>query len=436
MIPTTRTYRFGLLALLIIVLGYGADWSVFVAWGLVAGVFAGFLLDCWLAANRPQFRLERTAPLQLHVGQPHFIEWLIENRSPFPMWIQLRDQAPLNSLANPGQLEATVPPQSRTSVSYDVVATERGDTTFGDLTYRMMGPLRLARIQKCWPAKQEVRVMPHLANWKAAELAERNALVRQSGSHRYRWRGAGTLFESLREYSPEDDIRWLDWKATARVQRPISRNYEVERHQQVILLVDASRMMTTYCGERTKFDAVLEAAVLATRVVVDQGDSVGLVVFSDEVDAYLHPRRDRTQLRAVMDALYARYPRLVEPNFESALTMAAIRNRRRSLMILFTDVTVVETAERMMAYVRSLTPRHLPLLVTIADETVEQLEVREPQTTEELYQVGVANELTHQRATILEKLRHGGADILDSSADKVAAETVERYFSLKRRLRL
>jgi uncharacterized protein (DUF58 family) len=260
--------------------------------------------------------------------------------------------------------------------------------------------------------------------------------MRQAGSHRYRWRGSGTLFESLREYSTQDDIRWVDWKATARQGRPISRNFEADYHQQVVLLVDASRAMTTYCGHRTKFDAVLEAAVLVARAALDQGDALGLVVFADQVDVYLHPRRERAQLTAAMEALYGKQPRLVEPNFEAALTRAAQGSPRRSLIILFTDVTVVEAARRMLPYLRALTPRHLPLVVTIADETLERLELTDPRTAEDFYRLGVANELMFERTVLLEELRRSGAEVLDSPADQVAARAIERYLDLKRRLRL
>ena len=307
---------------------------------------------------------------------------------------------------------------------------------FGDLDYRIRGPLGLAWSQKRLPARLEIRCLPHLANAKAAELAERRALLRQAGSHRYRWRGAGTSFESLREYSSQDDIRWVDWKATARLGRPISRNFEVERHQQVMLLVDASRALTTYCGHRTKFDAMLEAAILVARAALGQGDGLGLIVFADQVDAYLHPRRERAQLKAVIENLYAKQPRLVEPNYELALTLAAKRNVRRTLFILLTDVTVIEAARRMLLYLRILTPRHLPLVVTIADETLEQNELLEPRTAEEFYRVGVATELMYERTLLLEELRRSGVEVLDSRADQVAARAIERYLDLKRRLRL
>ena len=296
--------------------------------------------------------------------------------------------------------------------------------------------LGLAWSQRRLPARLEIPCLPHLANAKAAELAERRALLRQAGSHRYKWRGAGTAFESLREYSSQDDIRWVDWKATARLSRPISRNFEIERHQQVMILVDASRALSTFCGHRTKFDAMLEAAILVARAALGQGDGLGLVVFADQVDAYIHPRRERAQLKAVIEQLYAKLPRLVEPNYEAALTLAAKRNSRRTLFILFTDITVIEAARRMMLYLRILTPRHLPLVVTIADETLEQNELMEPRTPQDFYRVGVATELMYERTLLLEELRRSWCRGAGCRADQVAARSIERYLEVKRRSRL
>jgi uncharacterized protein (DUF58 family) len=395
-----------------------------------------FLFDGLGARMRSRFRLDRVQPRQLHLEQSNRVGWIVENQGTAPLALQLADRAPNGARVEPEMLEVTLSARSRATVHYDVIPTERGMATFGDLDYRIRGTLGLAWAQRRLPARLEVRCLPQLANAKAAELAERRALMRQAGSHRYRWRGAGTAFESLREYSTQDDIRWVDWKATARLSRPISRNYEVERHQQVMLLVDASRALTTFCGHRTKFDAMLEAAILVARAALNQADGLGLVVFSDQVDVYLHPRREQAQLKAVIESLYARQPRLVEPNYEAALTLAAKRNLRRTLFILLTDLTVVEAARRMLSYLRILSQRHLPLVVTIADETLEQNELIEPRTAEEFYRVGVATELMYERTVLLEELRRSSVDVLDSPADQVAMRAIERYLDLKRRLRL
>jgi len=434
-IPTRRMMWLAATPLLVILIGRGSPTAIFPAWITLGVLLAASILD-GLLARRVSIRFERQAPEQLHVDQAATIHWIIENRSLTTLSLLLADRTPEGARALPDVIELEVPPRSRTSRSYELFPTRRGPTAFGDLEYRVLGPLRLAWSQKRCPARQEIRCMPHLANARAAELAERRALMRQAGSHRFRWRGAGTTFESLREYSTQDDIRWVDWKATARQGRPISRNFEIERHQQIVVLVDASRALTTYCGLRTKFDAMLEAAVLLTRTALGQGDDLGLMVFSDQLELDLHPRRDRSQLNAVIEGLYARQPRLVEPNYELALTLAARRNARRTLFVLLTDVTVTEAAHRMLQYARVLTQRHLLLVVTIADETLEETELQEPENAEQLYRVGVAAELMRERTLLLEKLRHAGVEILDSRADQVAIRAIERYLDLKRRNRL
>lgn len=434
--PTTRTILLGFVPLFVLLAGGGTPAAVQTAWILFALLMAAWIADGLFLTPARWLTLRREAPDRIHIDQPAPVVWWIENRGRFPAELQLRDQPPEGVEVTPRELRSRIGPQARQRLEYSLVPSVRGDLKFGNLDYRVGGRLGLAWKQRRQPAEQPVRCYPQLANWKAGELAVREAMVRQAGSHRYRWRGTGTMFESLRDYTSEDDIRWVDWKATARARRPISRNFESERHQQVMLLVDASRMMTTYCGRRTKFDAVLEAAVLTAQSAADQGDAVGLLVFSDKADVYLHPRRERSQVGAIMNSLYALTPRLVEPDFEAALTLAARRNRRRTLMILLTDVTVIESSRRMLTYLRLLTPRHLPLVVVIADETVQQLEVHSPENAEELYQVGVASELLQQRDQLLEVLRSSGAAVLDSPADQVATGTIRMYLDLKRRLRL
>lgn len=444
LLPTRRAFLIALVPPAVILLGGGSPGAITTAWSLLGTLAVAWVLDAWNATFTAGLSFERRVPRQLYIDQPHEIEWIVDNRGHRPVTIELRDLPPEGAALSfpiakdrhPRQFAETVAARSRVRLQYTLTPRVRGDSAFGDMFYRVRGRLGLAWKQRRLPAAQPVRCLPHLANWTAAELAARAALVRQSGSHRYRWRGTGTVFESLREYNPQDDIRWVDWKATARAHRPISRNFEAERHQQLVLIVDGSRMMSTYCGHRTKFDAVLEAAVLAARSAADQGDAVGLLVFSDRPEVYLHPRRERMQVGRIMDALYDRHPRLVEPDFETALTLAAQRNRRRSLVILFTDVTVIESSRRMSIYVRTLIPRHLPLVVTISDDAVERLETTLPRDASELYQVGVANELQQQRDELLQMLRSGGAAVLDSPADQIATRTIETYLDLKRRLRL
>ncbi len=435
-IPSRRLMWLAAVPVVVILGARGAHWTTVAAWTGMGSLLVAFVVDGFLAGIHPYMRLYRETPVQLHIDQPNQIAWIVENQSRLSLALQLSDRIPDRATADPPTLMVTAPPRARTTFGYILIPAERGMVSFGNLDYRVRGRLGLAWSQKRLTAALDIRCLPQLANSRAGELAKRRALLRQAGSHRYRWRGAGTSFESLREYSSQDDIRWVDWKATARQGRPISRNFEVERHQQVLILVDASRALATFCGHRTKFDAMLEAAILVARAALDQGDDLGLIVFADQVDCYLHPRRDQMQLKAVIENLYARRPRLVEPNYESALMLAAKRNTRRTLFILLTDITVIEAARRMQLYLRILAPRHLPLVVTIADETLEQNELVEPHDVEAFYRVGVATALMYERTLLLEELRRAGVEVLDSRADQVAVRAIERYLDLKRRLRL
>jgi uncharacterized protein (DUF58 family) len=436
MIPTARFFLLAGLAPLLPLLGGGSAAAQQLAWIAAGAALLLWLLDGAISLTRPRLEFERHAPGDLYVAQRHAVEWRITNRSGFAIEALLRDEVPADCTAEPALCAGRLRPRAVTRLGYSLTPAERGDGAFGSLHYRIRGPLGLAWLQRRIAAPRPVRIFPQFANWKAAEIAERQAMIRQAGSHRHRWRGAGTMFETLREYSPEDDIRWLDWKATARLQRPVSRNFEVERHQTVLILLDASRMMTTYCGRRTKFDAALESAVLLARTAVNQGDHAGLMVFSDKVERYIPPRRERREVGDYLSRLYALFPRLVEPDYEAAIQTAALRNRRRSLIILFTDVTNRESARRMVAHLASLVPRHVPMVVTIADETIQALEQTPPEQPEDVYAAGVAADLGRERDETLEQLRVGGVAVLDAPADRMAIQVIERYLSLKRRVRL
>lgn len=159
------------------------------------------VIDGLYTGLRIRVNLYREAPGRLFVEQPNIVTWIVENSNEFAVALELADRYPARARAEPVVLSIVAPPRSRGAFSYNLVPVERGPAVFGDLDYRIRGLFGLVWTQKRLSAPLELRVLPHLANTKAADLAERRALMRQSGSRRYRWRGAGTSFESLREYS-------------------------------------------------------------------------------------------------------------------------------------------------------------------------------------------------------------------------------------------
>jgi uncharacterized protein (DUF58 family) len=241
------------------------------------------------------------------------------------------------------------------------------------------------------------------------------------------------MFESLKEWVPGEDTRTIDWKATARRGKVMARQYEDERRQQVLLVVDAGRMLTAEVEGRPRLEAVVEAALHLAHSAVEHDDNVGLMVFADEVQQFVPPARGRRALRAVLDALASVEGKLVEPDYPAAFAYLAARNRKRALTVLFTDVIDRTASEALVAQVGTLRPRHLPLAVTLRDPALERRATERPATAAQAFERAAAEELLQSREVALAEMRGRGVLVLDVSPGGASDAVVEQYNRLKRR---
>jgi uncharacterized protein (DUF58 family) len=241
------------------------------------------------------------------------------------------------------------------------------------------------------------------------------------------------MFESLKEWVPGEDTRTIDWKATARRGKVMARQYEDERRQQVLLVIDAGRMLTADIDGRPRLESVVEAALHLAHSAVEHDDNIGLMVFADEVQQFLAPARGQRALRAVLDALATVEGKLVEPNYPAAFAYMAVRNRKRALTVLFTDVIDRTASEALVAQIGTLRPRHLPLAVTLRDPSLERLATVRPGTAESAFERAAAEELLQSREAALAEMRSRGVLVLDVAPGGASAAVVEQYNRLKRR---
>src|SRR5205823_3742602 len=188
--------------------------------------------------------------------------------------------------------------------------------------------------------------------------------------------GEGRLFESLREWVPGDDLRRIDWKATAKRRKVITRQYEAERRQQVLLVLDTGRLLTAEIAGVSRLDYVVQAALELAYVAAQHDDNVGVMAFADGVQHFVAPQRGRLGLKRVLDVLAVVEATLIEPDYPGAFRYLAARNRKRALTVLFTDVIDRFASDALVANVASLRPRHLPLAVTLRNPEVDAVAVR------------------------------------------------------------
>lgn len=326
-----------------------------------------------------------------------------------------------------------LPPRGTAEVEFSATPVRRGRYTIGPVWVRYPSALGLFQRDARCEATAEVKVYPAVTSLKKYQLLVRRLRLREMGLRAQRVRGQGMEFARLREYVTGDDPRLIDWKATARRTGLISREYQVERCQNVMMMIDAGRMLTEEVDGLVMIEYVLHAALLLTRVAAEYDDRVGAVVFSDRVERYAAPRKGRAAIGAMADALFDVQPKLVESDYDAAFQHLQVTNRKRALVVLFTSVVDQETSGLISGYLAGAAHRHVPLLVAVSDRETRALAERPARTEEEVYEKAAACRLLSAREKTLADLKKRGVHVIDAPAGQVPIALANRYLDLKAR---
>jgi uncharacterized protein (DUF58 family) len=324
-----------------------------------------------------------------------------------------------------------------TDIPVAIVGRTRGRHALGPVVLRASGPLGLAQRSLEYPLADQITVAPSLAGIRRYRLLALQHRLRDAGVRAVRRRGEGTTFEALREYVAGDEPRHLDWKASARRGRLITRQYTVEQGQTIVVAIDAGRLMTQLAGPVSRFEHALSAALVLADVAVGSGDRVGCLVFDDQPRVFVPPGRGRGALAAIREALIPANASMVEPDYASAFRTLAARNRKRSLIVLFSDVIDPRASHALIAHTSRSAVRHLPLVVALRnDELAEAAVPQEHSSSTRLYESAAAEELLSARDEALRTMRKAGVSVLDVSPRQMSAAVVNRYLEIKARASL
>ncbi|MSP12555.1 MAG: DUF58 domain-containing protein [Chloroflexi bacterium] len=334
------------------------------------------------------------------------------------------------------QEKAFAAPGSTGHFTYYLYPPRRGDYRFGDLYLRWESVLGLVRRQARFPAQEGVKVYPNLVDIKKYDLLLRRNRLWELGLRTTRIFGSGTEFERLRDYQPDDEYRRIDWKATARRGKPVSVEYETERSQNLMVLLDIGRMMRSPVGDVSKLDYAINAVLLLAYVTAQKGDKLGLLTFADQVQSWLSPRGGKGQFQRMLELLYRVESEPVEPDYNTAFAYFAAKQFRRSLVLVFTDLTGSVSTDALVAQMGRLRRSHLGLLVTISDPTVQRLARQSVVDSSTLYQRTVAEQLLEERKLTLERLRRQGIQTLDVPANELSVAVINKYLEMKARAQI
>jgi uncharacterized protein (DUF58 family) len=379
-------------------------------------------------------RIERHFGGRFAVGAETEVRVEIANHLPLDISLIIKDEYPPQmKLSSAREARLDIDAQTSAVLVYSLTPPKRGRFEFGLVAVRYLSRWRLVWTQTRVGEPVTVKVYPNMRRAREAELRALGARSFVAARRKSQWRGEGRDFESMRDYVRGDEMRHISWTATARRGKLVTRQYQMERDQTILIALDAGRLMTARIENETKLDSAVHAALALMSAAARAGDNAGLLVFGRRVQAYLPPKRGAEHLDAALEALHAVEPEMIEPSYSRAFEFVAANSRRRSLVVVLTDLVDEEGSRELLTSLKLLRPRHLPLVVTIADRDLKAVVRETPQDERELFKQSVAEEIIHLREAALRLVEAQGGLALDVTAAALAPKLLETYLRVKER---
>ncbi len=434
MIPSGRLLR--LLAAWAL-LGLGASlWPrLGLAWrgsGLVLGGLV--LVDLALASSLRGLGASREVPGSLALGEWREVRLRLANPTSFALWGEVFDHHPADFLSRGLPALHRLPSRGHLDLVYQVRPASRGARDFGPVQLRVRGPLGLLVRDLRLPAPRTVKVFPDFAAVSRYALLATDQRLSMLGILRKPRRGQGLDFHQLREYREGDTLRQIDWKATARSRKLISREYQDERDQQVVFLLDCGRRMRSEDAWGSEqlghFDQALNALFLLGFVALKQGDAVGVATFAEDHPRTLAPRKGLPTLEHLFQRLFDLQPTSHAPDYLGAAEGLLRRFRKRSLVVLMTNLRDEEDSTLLPA-LDLLRSRHLVLLASLRETAVDRLLAQPVAGFEAALEHAAVHDYQARRHLVFQRILHGGTRMLDVNPEQLPTALVNRYLELK-----
>ena len=435
MVLTGRTGLIALIGALPVVLSPWPAATFVVVAVLLAGAVA---LDVVLAASPRAVELSRSGERTARLGQPMRTELTVHNLGGRRLRGRVRDAWPPSACATPRENAVDIPAGQRVRLVTTLAPVRRGDQRCAHVTVRAMGPLGLAGRQRTHPAGGTVRILPPFLSRK--HLPSRLAKLRElDGMVPVLIRGQGTEFDSLREYVVGDDVRSIDWRATARRADVVVRTWRPERDRRVVIVLDTGRTSAGRIGVDPtsadpngwpRLDWSMDAALLLSALAARAGDHVDFLAHDRVTRAALF-NASRTELLAqLVEAMAPLEPALVESDAGATVSAVQRRVRRRALVVLLTDLNASAIDEGLMSVLPQLANRHQVLIAAVSDPRVDELAAGRADAAQ-VYDAAAAERSRNARRDIAARLRRHGVDVIDAAPEELAPALADRYLAMK-----
>ncbi|MDB5337553.1 MAG: hypothetical protein JWN70_3172 [Planctomycetaceae bacterium] len=406
-------------------------------WLLLAMVLITLSYVVWdfrdLASRYPQIKVMRVLPNVVGRDLKFQVEWRIEHDGRQPLSLELRDQLPPTAVP-PFQTIAFDVPAGETgqTLSSEFRLPVRGTFEFGPIWLRTPGPRGLLEAQWSVNSVAAVKVLPEsFSTGEALKHDKRAAMLLLDKMSQARQQGVGTEFDQLSEFRDGDDPRRIDWRTSARFGRPIVRRFRVERHRDVMLLIDCGRLMGADAVHGTKLDCAVDSALMLGRTVLEGGDRCGLGLFDDQVLGYLPPVTGSLGLRALTESVCSVQSRWREADFTRMFATLQSRQSKRSLLVILSDIIDEATSTRFRASMGALCRRHVVLFAALQTPLLRQFTRAPVGSIVDGARKAVAFRLLREREVALQSLRHSGVHVVDVEPNELTIPLINQFIELR-----
>lgn len=429
-LPTKRLLVLLLLGAPIAIVGFVLQAGFTAFWLYNALILLASLFDWLTLPKRKDLELRRVLPEQSDMGQSFMVEVELANKSGQSVSFVLRDDLPL-SFAETGPIHGIME-SGESRISYQTRGTERGRYDFRWLYLRWSGKIGLWHRQSRFAAPQAIKIYPDLSQVRGYLNSLQESLI-VDGKKIVRRARTGSGFHAIREYVPDDDPRTINWSASARSRRLMTNQYRPEHGKVITILVDCGRLMGVELNNQSRLDQSLEAAITLAAVALRQGDQVAFLAYSHEIKKYIPPGRGMAHLHTILEASYDLSHDFVEADPAKALEFMHRQQKRRSLMVLFSDMENYLVEDLLVGYLWKMRRSHLFLLLSQADPVLHEWSRVPVENSRLAYVKAVAQRFQLDRKAFQQKMTGAGIQVLDVPADQLTLAVINAYLDIKAR---
>ncbi|MDX2196640.1 MAG: DUF58 domain-containing protein [Cytophagales bacterium] len=401
-----------------------------------AGVFVSIgliLTDILLLYTKGKVVGNRKTMEKLSNGDNNTIHIEIKNSYNLPLYLKIIDELPFQFQRRDFLLQSFLNPQEKKEIIYTLRPNKRGEYNFGRLNIFASSVLGLVARRFIFSENVTIPVYPSFLQLRRYEIMAISNRLSEMGIKKIRRLGNNREFEQIKEYVQGDDVRTINWKATARRNSLMVNHYQDERSQQVYSLIDKGRTMKMPFEGLSLLDYAINASLVISKIAMLKDDKAGLLTFGHKIDSVLAANKDSMQMNRILEMLYLQKTAYKEANFEKLYLSVKHKIKQRSLLLLFTNFESLSSVQRQLKFLRKIATQHLLIVIIFENTELQQFIESPAENLEGIYHQTIAEKLSFEKKLIVKELQKYGIQAILTKPEQLTVNTINKYLEIKAR---